>query len=99
MRQPETFIDEYSRQLAIQNGGGTCEHCGAALGHRDICPLITGIDTAQGFYRPVRFTTIEQVKEAFQHSAVPDPLDEVATDAYDLRQLFMLDNQGHESNR
>lgn len=33
-------MDEYVRQNTIQNNGGVCEHCGSAIGHYNVCPLI-----------------------------------------------------------
>lgn len=36
----ETSLDLYAEALIAQNNGGTCKHCGSALGHRSTCPLI-----------------------------------------------------------
>lgn len=53
MNYPESKLDEYARQTLIQNGGGTCEHCGSTLGHLGTCPLINR-EAAESFYRPQR---------------------------------------------
>jgi hypothetical protein len=33
-------MDEYIRQQHKQNLGGICDHCGSAMGHFNVCPLI-----------------------------------------------------------
>lgn len=33
-------LPEYARQMFRQNKGMTCEHCGSALGHTYMCPLL-----------------------------------------------------------
>lgn len=71
MRQPESGIDEYSRQQAIQNAGGTCEHCGSAMGHKVFCPLIVNLPQARfkletsSFYRPEHFEGTLHTPERF----------------------------------
>ena len=55
MLTPEYKQDDYSRQRDIQNAGGVCEHCGAALGHYSVCSLFGGAlreAQAEKFYRP-----------------------------------------------
>lgn len=35
-----THTDEYAKQIARQNQGETCAHCGSPSGHYKQCPLI-----------------------------------------------------------
>lgn len=42
MQAPEFKLDEYARQLQIQNAGGVCEHCHSAVGHFNVCPVLNG---------------------------------------------------------
>jgi hypothetical protein len=72
MQTPEYKLDEYTRQLQVQNAGGVCEHCGSSLGHFRTCELLI-----IGFYRPERFA----------HSPLPNPQDEVAGDVDFLRRM------------
>jgi hypothetical protein len=85
MQTPEYKLDEYTRQLQIQNAGGVCEHCGSSLGHFRTCVLLTLKPSDWGFYRPERFT----------HSPLPNPQDEVAGDVDFLRKMGI----GGEDNR
>ena len=94
MNSPEYRLDEYTRELQIQNAGGTCEHCGSSLGHRLTCPLITNATRAEmnakldakgdkHFHEAVA----SGFYRAKQHSALPDPLDETAGDEAFLRSI------------
>lgn len=91
MNTPEHKLDEYTRQLQIQNAGGTCEHCGSALGHFNICKLMQSpgtvidsiLDTVDNVMGEEKFYRPEQVQE-------PDVLADVATDAAALRTLFFI---------
>jgi len=53
-------MDEYQKQLARQNNGKDCEHCGSKQGHHCTCPLINR-EAAEERSRRLQFTEADTI--------------------------------------